>query len=125
MLPNMGSGATGWCPGWSAPELAQFDVYVNPQLASREFVPYVLDVQSDLINQLATRLVMPLSRVGVGDVKLPLSLCPPVEIDAEPLLVLAHMAAPVPARLLKKPVASLKHRASEISASMDAVISGF
>ncbi|MBA3595643.1 MAG: CcdB family protein [Pseudomonadota bacterium] len=105
--------------------MAQFDVYVNPQPASREFVPYVLDVQSELIDQLATRLVMPLSRVGVGAARLPLNLCLPVQIDAEDLIVLAHMAAPVPARLLKKPVASLRHRASEISAALDAVISGF
>lgn len=121
----MASGAMAWCRGWRNPDLAQFDVYVNPQLASREFVPYVLDVQSDLINQLSTRLVMPLSRVGVGESKLPLSLCPPVEIDTESLLVLAHLAAPVPARLLRKPVCSLKHRASDLSAAMDAVISGF
>ncbi|MES2360562.1 MAG: CcdB family protein [Pseudomonadota bacterium] len=105
--------------------MAQFDVYVNPQPASRQFVPYVLDVQSDLINQLATRLVMPLSRVGVGEARLPLNLCLPVEIDAESLTLLAHMAAPVAARLLKKPVGSLRHRASEVSAALDAVISGF
>jgi toxin CcdB len=105
--------------------LAQFDVYANPQPASRQFVPYVVDVQSDLINQLATRLVMPLTRVGVGEARLPINLCPSVEIDGEPLTLLAHMAAPVAARLLRKPVGSLQHRASEVSAALDAVISGF
>ena len=105
--------------------MAQFDVYVNPQPASRQFVPYVLDVQSDLIDQLATRLVMPLSRVGATEAKLQLSLCPSVEIDGELLTLLAHMAAPVAARLLRKPVGSLQHRAREVSAALDAVISGF
>lgn len=105
--------------------MAQFDVYVNPHPTSREFVPYVLDVQSDLIDQLPTRLVMPLSRVGVGEARLPPNLCLPVEIDAEPLILMAHLAAPLAARLLKKPVTSLRHRASEVSAAMDAVISGF
>ncbi len=105
--------------------MAQFDVYVNPQPASREFVPYVVDIQSPLIDQLATRLVMPLSRVGVGEGKLPLNLCPSVDIDGEPLALLAHMAAPMAARLLRKPVASLHHRASEVSAALDAVVSGF
>jgi toxin CcdB len=105
--------------------LAQFDVYVNPQPASRQFVPYVLDVQSDLIDQLATRLVMPVSRVGASEVKLPLNLCPSVDIEGESLTVLAHMAAPVAARLLRKPVGSLRHRGREISAALDAVISGF
>ena len=105
--------------------MAQFDVYANPQPASRQFVPYVVVVQSDLINQLATRLVMPLSRVGVGQAKLPLNLCPSVEIDGELLTLLAPMAAPVAARLLRKPVGSLRLRASEVSAALDAVISGF
>lgn len=105
--------------------MAQFDVYANPQPASRQFVPYVVDVQSDLINQLATRLVMPLTRVGVGEARLPINLCPSVEIGGEPLTLLAHMAAPVAARLLRKPVGSLQHRASEVSAALDAVISGF
>lgn len=104
--------------------MAQFDVYVNPQPASRQFVPYVVDVQSPLIDQLATRLVMPMSRVGAQAAKLPLNLCPVVEVAGEPLALLPHMAAPVAARLLKKPVMSLHHRASELSAALDAVISG-
>ena len=55
--------------------MPQFDVYVNPQPASRQSVPYVLDIQNALIDQLPTRLVMPISRLGShldkGQVKLP------------------------------------------------------
>jgi toxin CcdB len=105
--------------------MAQFDVYVNPQPESRQFVPYLVDVQSDLIHQLPTRLVMPLSRVGAAQAKLPVNLCLTVEMDGEPLSLLAYMAAPISARLLKKPVDSLQSRASEVSAALDAVISGF
>lgn len=104
--------------------MAQFDIYVNPRFASRSFVPYLVDVQSDLIDQLSTRLVMLLSRVGATQPRLPSNLCPVVEVDDERLSLLAYMAAPVSARLLKKPVASLRYRASEISAALDAVASG-
>lgn len=104
--------------------MAQFDIYVNPHLASRSFVPYVVDVQSDLIDQLSTRLVMLLSRVGVTQPRLPSNLCPVVKVDDERLSLLAYMAAPVSACLLKKPVASLRYRVSEISAALDAVASG-
>ena len=104
--------------------MAQFDIYANPHHPSRQSVPYLVDIQSDLIDQLSTRLVMPLSRVGASQARLPLNLCLAVEIDNEPLSLLAHMAAPVSARLLKKPLGSLLHRASEVSAAMDAVISG-
>jgi len=105
--------------------VAQYDVYINPQPGSRASVPYVIDVQSGLIDQLATRLVMPLSRVGVDQPRLPTSLCPTIDIEGEPLSLMPHLAAPIPIRLLKKPVASVAHRAGEVSTALDAVISGF
>jgi toxin CcdB len=104
--------------------VAQFDVYRNPHPGSRERVPYVVDVQSGLIDQLPTRLAMPLSRVGADARKFPASLCPVFEIRGEPLLLMAHQAAPLPARLLGKPVLSVAHRSSEVVAAMDAVLSG-
>ncbi len=105
--------------------MAQFDFYVNPHPGSRRFVPYVLDVQSTLIDQLDTRLVMPLSRVGVQQARLPSSLCPLLEVEGEPLALMPHLAAPVSTRLLKKPAGSLAYRSAEITGAMDAVLSGF
>jgi toxin CcdB len=104
--------------------VALFDVYANPQAALRPSVPYLLDVQSPLIDQLPTRLVMPLSRLGVGQVKLPTNLCPEFEILGERFTLLPHQAAPVAARSLKKAVVSLRHQASEVVAALDAVTSG-
>lgn len=105
--------------------MAQYDVFANPQPATRDTVPYVVDVQSALIDQLPTRLVMPLSRVGTGQAKLPVNLCPTVEIEGEHLSLMAHLSAAVPARMLRKPVASIAHRAGEVRAALDAVLSGF
>ena len=105
--------------------MAQFDFYANPQPDSRHFVPYVLDVQSALIDQLGTRLVMPLSRVGLQQARLPTSLCPILEVAGEPLVLMPHLAAPMAVRLLKKPAGSLAHRSAEITGAMDAVLSGF
>lgn len=104
--------------------VAQFDVYVNPNPASRLAVPFVLDVQSGLIDSLPTRLVMPLSRVGAGLAKLPTNLCPVLEVEGEALSLMPHLAAPMSARLLRKPVVSLALSASAVSAAMDAVLSG-
>lgn len=121
----MGFGATGLCPGCRNPDVAQFDVYLNPQIESRSFVPYVIDVQSVLIDQLPTRLVMPLSRVGTDQAKLPVNLAPTFEVEGEALTLMAHLAAPVSARMLKKPILSLSHRANDVNAALDAVLSGF
>lgn len=104
--------------------MAQFDVYPNPHPATRVSVPFVVDVQSALIDALPTRFVLPLSRVGVGVARLPLNLCPLVEIDGEALALMPQLAAAIDKRLLRKPVLSIAHRAHEISAALDAVISG-
>lgn len=105
--------------------MAQFDFYPNPHPESRRFVPYVLDVQSALIDPLGTRLVMPMSRVGVQQARLPVSLCPVLEVAGEPLALMPHLAAPVTVQRLNTPAGSLAHCAADIIAAMDAVLSGF
>ncbi|MGE4241828.1 CcdB family protein [Ramlibacter sp.] len=105
--------------------MAQYDVFVNPNPNSRATVPYVVDVQSALIDRLPTRLVMPLSLVGASESKLPLNLCPRVTVAGLSLTLMPQLSAPIPVRMLRDPVASLGHRALEVSAAMDAVLSGF
>jgi len=104
--------------------MAQFDVYANPNPGSRATVPFVVDVQSGLIDALPTRLVMPLSRVGASAARPPPNLCPPVEVAGETLTLMPHLAAAIDRRLLRKPLLSLAHRAHDISAALDAVVSG-
>lgn len=40
--------------------MARFDVHENPSRRSRQRVVYLLDVQADMLSDLATRLVVPL-----------------------------------------------------------------
>ncbi len=104
--------------------MPQFDVYLNPQVAARNATPYVVDMQSTFVDLLPTRLVAPLSRLGSGRLRLPVNLCPSFAVGNETLTLRPYLAAPMDARLLGKPVASLKHRGSELIASFDAVLSG-
>lgn len=104
--------------------MPQFDVYANPYPAMRASTPFLVDVQSGLIDALPTRLVMPLSRVGAAQMPLPRNLCPVVEVDGEPLALMPHLAAPIAKRLLRRPVLSIAHRAHDVSAALDAAISG-
>ena len=41
--------------------MAQYDVYVNPSKSAAEGIPYVVVMQSNLLDALATRLTMPLA----------------------------------------------------------------
>lgn len=40
--------------------MAQFDVYQNLNPRSKSHIPYLLDIQHDLLSQLSTRVVIPL-----------------------------------------------------------------
>ena len=104
--------------------MAQYDVYVNPSPNSRPSVPFVVDVQSGLLAGLRTRLVMPLSRVGVDATGLPRRLVPVFEVEGERLALLAHQSSAVEARSLKTSVATLAASAGDIRDALDAVVSG-
>jgi hypothetical protein len=54
----------------------------------------------------------------------PRSLCPVFQVQGLQLMLLPFEAAPIPKRLLKTDVQSLKRFASDIVAAMDAVMSG-
>ncbi|MCP5280932.1 MAG: CcdB family protein [Rhodoferax sp.] len=102
----------------------QFDVYQNPSPRMREQYPFVVDIQSDLLGSLATRMVVPLAVTQLASDDVPRSLCPVFPVQGLQLMLLPFEAAPIPKRLLKTHVQSLKRFASEIVAAMDAVMSG-
>ena len=104
--------------------MAQYDVYRNPSVRSRDWVPFVVDVQSDLLSALRTRLVMPLTRVGVDLPQTPRRLAPMFSVEGERLALQPQAAAGLDARLLKNPVASLAAHAGEIRDALGAVVSG-
>ncbi len=60
------------------------------------------------------------SRTGI----LSTNLCPRVIVRGKTLSITPHLAAPLAARALKRPVAGLTPRARQIAAAMDAVFSG-
>ena len=104
--------------------MAQFDVYTNPTPASREGFPYLVVVQSDQLDHLPTRLVMPLQRLERAPAEMPRRLAQIVLIKGERLHPAAHQCAAVPARALRKPVASLAADQGTLRDALDAVISG-
>lgn len=103
--------------------MAQFDVYANPSRSAAKGIPYVVVVQSDLLDGLATRLTIPLATVVFAG-RVPEKLCPTLVIDGVRLHALAHYAAPLPALRLRRPVANVAAHASTLIAALDVVLSG-
>lgn len=103
--------------------MAQYDVFANPSRSAATGIPYVVVIQSDLLDALATRLTMPLAVLDfVG--KVPSSLCPVILVKGQRLHALAHYAAPLPAKLLRRPVDNVAAQANSLVSAMGAVLSG-
>lgn len=103
--------------------MAQYDVFPNPSASSSAGIPFVVVVQSDLLEALPTRLVIPLALLDIAG-KVPKALCPVIVVKGRRLHALAHYAAPVPAKVLRRPVENVAPQSSALVSAMDAVLSG-
>jgi toxin CcdB len=102
----------------------QYDVYPNPSPRMRDSYPLVVDIQSDLLKVLATRMVVPLAVTSLPATSVPRRLCPVLVVQGQSLMLVPFEAAPLDKRHLKGKVASLRDCANDIVAAMDAVMSG-
>lgn len=103
--------------------MAQFDVHRNTA-ASASRVPYLLDVQSDLLKGLATRVVVPLVAPAEVGNRVIRDLHLEVQVGGKKLVALTSGLAAIPAKALGPRVASLGARRSEIVRTLDVLISG-
>jgi toxin CcdB len=105
--------------------MARFDVYANPG-AHAQTTPFLLDVQSDLLSGLESRMVIPLrSLAHFAKVKLPTRLTPVLSVNGEDYLLETPKMAAVPLRVLKAPVASLAAAQAEITSALDFLFQGY
>jgi toxin CcdB len=104
--------------------MAQFDVYRNPSVASREAYPYIVDIQTPVISEISTRIVVPLGRRDLFSDETLRGLTPAVTYEEEELLLLVPQIASVPSRILSEPIGSLRHFRDEIIAALDVAITG-
>jgi toxin CcdB len=104
--------------------MAQFDLYENPNEETKRAIPYLLDVQSDLLAGLTTRVVVPLlTAESMGEaIK---CLNPQVTVQGAALFMSTAELAGVPRRVLGPVVGSLKDRRDDIIAALDFLITGF
>jgi toxin CcdB len=104
--------------------MARLDVYKNVGPHAQD-TPYLLDVQSDLLDNLGSRVVIPLRRLALyAGVKLPERLTPVIQIKREKLVLETPKMAAVPVSILKVPVASLAKDHDQITAALDFLFQG-
>lgn len=102
----------------------QFDVYENPSAKTKKFFPYIVDIQSPYISEIATRIVIPLGKLEHFNNESMQGLTPEIEYKGEKLLLLTPQIASVQTKILKRPIGSLSHLRDEIIAAIDFAITG-
>lgn len=109
--------------------MARFDVYRNGGAhagAHAGEVPYLLDVQSDLLQRLQARVVVPLRRKDrFPAIPTPDRLTPLFETEGITCLMETPKLAAVPLRLLKAPVVSLADSQQAITGALDFLLQGY
>ena len=105
--------------------VARFDVYPNPG-AHASTTPYLLDVQSNLLDGLDSRMVIPLrSLEHFAKVKLPTRLTPVLKINGKDYFVETPKMGAVPNRILKNSTASLSDQQKQITGALDFLFQGY
>lgn len=73
--------------------MPQFTVYKNKNPKSKTAYPYLVDVQSDLLSDLQTRVVIPLTRLTALRKKPIRDLTPTIDIEGSKYLILTPQLA--------------------------------
>jgi len=104
--------------------MPQFAVHKNTNAATKATVPFLLDVQSDLISGLATRVVVPLYTATAMKGKTLRTLMPTFEIDDKQYVMVTPQLAGIATRQLGAQAADLSAQRNEIIAALDLLITG-
>jgi toxin CcdB len=101
--------------------MAQFDLFRHPR---NKRYPLLLDLQADLLRDLATRVVAPLTAVKRLNGKPISRLNPIVEVEGALYAVLFQEMAALPVAALGATAGSLRARRDELIAALDLLFTG-
>ena len=105
--------------------MAHLDVYLNRDARTAKSRPYVVELQSGLLDNLPTTVIAPLAKPQSVDRLSITRLNPGVNVKGTDLILLTQDLAAIPRSLLKSSVANLSPQRDEILAAMDFLFTGF
>ena len=105
--------------------MGQFSVHMNPDPHSRAEIPFLLDVQAEVVEALATRLVVPLYRLEGARPRAMARLTPVLTFKGEALVAMVPELAGIPRRRLGPGVGDLVQARAELLDALDLLVTGF
>jgi len=105
--------------------MARFDIYENTG-AKKDTAPFLVDVQNDFVQPLATRIVIPLVKADTVSNKPTGDVFPMLRVNGTEHYLFTPQLAAAPLNRLKKPVASADaDDIAKIRGAIDKVFGGF
>ena len=105
--------------------MAQFSVYRNKNPRTKTTFPLLVDIQSDLLEPLNTRVVVPLTRSPALTKKPVSHLTPEVSFEGDRYLLMTPQLAGVNRTELGSLAGSLAGERQTILAALDFLLTGF
>lgn len=102
--------------------MAQFTLYRNANRQTQGRYPFLLDIQSDFLNELKTQLVVPV--IKLAERKPITRLNPIFQWEQQQYLLVVQEMAAIPANNLGVKVTELETLRGEILAAVDLLITG-
>jgi toxin CcdB len=104
--------------------MPRFDVYTNPDTQQSKEIPFYIDVQSDHIKGIETRMVVALWNADFFNNKFE-NLNPEFELFGQRLVMDALSLGAVPRSFLKRPVANLAAQQMQIQDAIDTLFGSY
>lgn len=105
--------------------MAQFTVYRNKNARSKGTFPLLVDVQSELLDDLQTRVVIPLTRATALTKKPVDRLMPILKLEDEAYVLVTPQLAGIASKELGAASGTLAEHRDVILAAMDFLLAGF
>jgi toxin CcdB len=105
--------------------MAQFTLYRNKNPRTRTLYPFLLDVQSDLLEELQTRVVIPLTKATALTGKPVGHLMPLIEFEEDTYALITPQLAGISRTELGAPAGSLARQRGTVLAALDFLLTGF
>ena len=101
--------------------MTQFDVFINKNPDTNTQIPYLLNVQNDILNTLATTVVVPL----ILNAKSISNLNPIFLIENKTVIMSTTEIGSIPISYLGDKVCSISDKRTEIINAIDFLITGY
>lgn len=104
--------------------MARFDVYANPIAADRADFPFILEIQSNLLDRFAERVCVPLAKPGAFP-GMTQRFNPAIAVSGQTYFLHPLGIAVFLVQELRRPVANVLTDALEIDTALDMLLRGY